>query len=811
MVNIALYWFVFQDRFPLLENAKLLLSSWKDSDLFNLEVPSIQITGIKFGMAIWEMLNLRVRITDSNTNLMSLNVSASSQSETERSSVEVNVQNSVLGHCNFTGISVVNISNCSFTARSYRDTLLVISDSKVVFNKLYMTKGIFVQAQLLIIERNSSVTLRDSDFFNNEINGSVGLIEHTDKSILEVQACRFVENVASDSIIHSARSFLRIENSMFKNNTTWHGAISLVDQTSMQISNSLFINNMANRGGSLSGSDVHMSIDNSSFIGNSANHGGAIAIQTASELKITSSYFSENFGNNGGGAIYIARSTKSNNQGTVGGAILLYPGRFFCSESLFVNNIAPTGAAIQVDPYWTLQLFRVNFTENRASKIGGAMHLYGHMTVKVSESSFNGNVGSACYLSNNVHLHVTDSQFQNNLTPLGGGAIHAYGSQVVLENVSFTENDAKGNGGCVYLLSVNLTCFQCVFSNNSASYQGGGIWSEHSKLIINHSAFVSNSVKANAGGAICTIFGHLTLSNSVFNGQHAGDAGSIDISGNTDAYLKNCMFVGNSAVGDGGAIRSSNSKLELTTTTFRNNFGRYGGVLNLVHSKLNVASCHFQNNTATRGSGGIIYGERTATISIKNSDLSNNSALLAGGAIGLSSGSKLSAQNSKFYNNSASRFGGAINSYRSAEPMFITSCLFENNAGVAGLRGGAIAADYSKVFLEKCMFRSNHADAGGAIYYFVWGIVRISQTTFTDNTAKKMGQDISCSAPTKWKQGCKIDTFISSFTHKHETIHSSDKDFKDKVFEKNWIRTVGRHPILIYETPYASGKLLNGF
>ena len=252
------------------------------------------------------MINLSIRITDSNTNLMTLSVSLSSPSEAERSSMHVNVQNSILGHCNFTGISVVNISNCSFTGRSYRKTLLAISDSKVVFDKLNMSKGIFVQAQFLVIERNSSVTLRNSDFFNNEIDGSVGLIEHIDKSILEMQACRFIENFASDSIVHSARSFVRIEKSLFKNNTARHGAISLVGQTVMQMSNSLFTNNVANNlGGSLSGRDVHISINNSSFIGNSAGYGGAIAIHTASELKITSSYFSQNFGNNGGGAIYM--------------------------------------------------------------------------------------------------------------------------------------------------------------------------------------------------------------------------------------------------------------------------------------------------------------------------------------------------------------------------------------------------------------------------------------------------------------------------------------------------------------------------
>ena len=110
----------------------------------------------------------------------------------------------------------------------------------------------------------------------------------------------------------------------------------------------------------------------------------------------------------------------------------------------------------------------------------------------------------------------------------------------------------------------------------------------------------------------------MELSNCSFYGHVTGDGGSIDISENNDAILTQCKFIANSAVGDGGAIRSSKSKLSLIETTFINNSGAFGGALNSQSSKIEINFCYFQKNMATRGSGGVIYGRRHTAISIKD-------------------------------------------------------------------------------------------------------------------------------------------------------------------------------------------------
>ena len=410
-----------------MKNTSLRLLSWAD---IYLETPRISINGINIGTTIWEIVNLSVSMINSNTNLLMLNAYTSSPSIPNRSSVYVTMENTVLGHCYFEGISSIKVTNCSFTGRNYTKSLLVISDSTVAFDRISMSNGIFAQAQFLAIVQSSSVTMRNSYFFNNEIIGNVGLIEHIENSTLAVETCRFVHNFAPKSfggIIHSETSFLRIESSFFENNYAWvGGVIYLINQTVMEILKSLFTNNVAYYlGGSFSGyANVHISIHNSTFTGNSVPgwHGGAIEVGVKSTLNITNCVFSKNFANGVAGLISVFNDStvcvsrtvfESNKAVSMGGAINLQHGAaFICSDSLFFNNTAAAevvtlgnyGGAINGGTNSTLHVRRINFTENTASQSGGAIYMSGSKSGRISESSFNKNVGSACSFSQSVKV-----------------------------------------------------------------------------------------------------------------------------------------------------------------------------------------------------------------------------------------------------------------------------------------------------------------------------------------------------------------------------------------------------------------------
>ena len=398
-------------------------------------MPHVIINGINFGKSIWEIVNLSISITNSNTNSLTLNV----RSKPMQNSSHLNVEKSILGHCNFEGISV-KMTNCSFTGGHYTDSLLTISDSSVTFEKTNLSNINYTQS--LVVATSSSLTLRDSDFFNNNLIPSVfqqlSLIRITQKCTLVVDMCHFWGN--SGSIIRSVGSFIRVKNSVFTKNT---GFVHCV----------------------LTGyGNTQISVDNSTFTDNSAGAGIAILLETG-QLHITNSYFSENYANSYGGAIFAYDNSTvivshtvfdSNRADKEGGAMWLSNlNRFICSDCHFFNNSAKGNT----DIHYFIPVS------------SGAIFIHNSHNVKLSMITFNSNKGSAIMFINCTNSHVTDSQFQNNSTPLDGGAVNAFKSETIFRNVSFTENNAEGNGGSVYFLSSSSLNFSgCLFSKNTASY-----------------------------------------------------------------------------------------------------------------------------------------------------------------------------------------------------------------------------------------------------------------------------------------------------------------------------------------------------
>ena len=266
---------------------------------------------------------------------------------------------------------------------------------------------------------------------------------------------------------------------------------------------------------------------------------------------------------------------ESNKVGGIGGAIYLQnPNSYECSYCYFSNNTAAGNELPFATYLFQLPFILLMFKSN---PIGGAIYILNSTSVKISKSSFKNNIGSALTLTSCANVNVIDSQFHNNSTPLDGGAINAFGSDAFFQNVLFTENNAKGNGGSVFFLSSEtLTFSKCHFSRNTASHQGGGIWSQTSKLTIYNSDFYSNSATANAGGALFTS-----------DGSPPGDLS-----------LSSCTFRRNFAQTVGGAIssRETNASIFVNNSSFEKNMGSVGGAIIVVDSAVFVERSLFADN-----------------------------------------------------------------------------------------------------------------------------------------------------------------------------------------------------------------------
>jgi predicted outer membrane repeat protein len=185
----------------------------------------------------------------------------------------------------------------------------------------------------------------------------------------------------------------------------------------------------------------------------------------------------------------------------------------------------------------------------------------------------------------------------------------------------------------------------------------------------------------------------ISFTDIIFQGStnKTGSNGAVfSITGDSDIYFSNCIFDGNSTLGDfqGGAIYVSNGRLNITDSLFKNNTaGKSGGAIyvNAIQIPIvNIAGSTFYNNLAqgTLGSdgGGAILSEGVAVspattpatytgqVTITNSTFFENKTTKNSvdyGAI-RSTNTNVSVTNSLFYNNKINGGEGASSDFGSS-------------------------------------------------------------------------------------------------------------------------------------------------
>ncbi len=231
---------------------------------------------------------------------------------------------------------------------------------------------------------------------------------------------------------------------------------------------------------------------------------------------------------------------------------------------------------------------------------------------------------------------LTKGNANSNSTFLGGLAtndrgagLYAYnnGSNLTLAQLTFTQNTVTG-GGAYFNSSTSPSISQCVWQQNSSVVNSG-----------------SNS------SAILTLSGNLSLSQCSFIQNNASGAGTIRLfgTGSTQTFSK-CLFNGNTAQSESAGINSSSSMtIQLSQSVFVNNSAvGWGGAVRFGAGTQTVDNCVFANNTASSNGGAVFTGANT---SIRNSVFYGNSATLQGGAI--QSNTNATISNCIIYNNTA--------------------------------------------------------------------------------------------------------------------------------------------------------------
>ena len=341
---------------------------------------------------------------------------------------------------------------------------------------------------------------------------------------------------------------------------------------------------------------------------------------------------------------------------------------------------------------------------NEVLRSGGAIYLsYIAQSFLVREGHSRGEVPT-----------IVNSTFEDNNARQNGGCIFVSGSNVKINGSRFINNTARSQGGAVYIASTRLTTVGVSviegseFISNRASIGGGAVYAPASVQISN-SAFISNTAHLRGGGAIYTGGRHanIAVTKSIFERNSAAYCGVFDIDElDHDVKIEDSTFSLNTATGNsdissilsvsgiksdiGGVICVRNATISILNCNFTHNSAAgYGGVMYVDDSKMIVERCAFDSNVASYG-GGVSYTEQhRVQLDINLSLFTKNRAQRGDGGVMYvgRAHSQVSISESRFGFNSASERGGVMVIYGGL--LKVNDTEFHNNTAVGGGIGSA--------------------------------------------------------------------------------------------------------------------------
>ncbi|MCH7592591.1 MAG: right-handed parallel beta-helix repeat-containing protein [Planctomycetes bacterium] len=198
-----------------------------------------------------------------------------------------------------------------------------------------------------------------------------------------------------------------------------------------------------------------------------------------------------------------------------------------------------------------------------------------------------------------------------------------------------------------------------VTAGNSDNGSGGGILMLISPTVANLRV-TRNSASLDGGGLRIDGVSDGNLLSCIFQDNTARDGGAVFIQSSNVTFHK-CRFLDNSGA-VGGAVRiSSNSNAAFTDSAFSYNTAGSGGAVYISagEGSFTFARCVFLGNVAFPGRGGGIYKSGNAALIVRSCVFNANSAGLRGGGI-YGDSSRLDILNSTFFANFALESGRAV-------------------------------------------------------------------------------------------------------------------------------------------------------
>ncbi|MCK4694241.1 MAG: right-handed parallel beta-helix repeat-containing protein, partial [Candidatus Cloacimonetes bacterium] len=265
-------------------------------------------------------------------------------------------------------------------------------------------------------------------------------------------------------------------------------------------------------------------------------------------------------------------------------------------------------------------------------------------------------------------------------------------SYCIIEYGRATGEIPDSHGGGIYCENSNPVITNCTFSGNYAGEHGGAIRiSTNSNPIIEDCTFMDNTAELIGGGISCDesdpqIINCLISNNTslAVYGQPGG-AGGIGLTNNSQASVRNCTIMGNTANRDGGGIAcawGSNSIIEYCDIS--GNGALFGGGIYVSYADPIIKRCIVTNNSATQYDGGGVEIAYDSSPLLENCTISGNEAVRNGSQVGFWEVNSVDVKNNIIEGNS---FIELVSFSNSSSLQGITYCDFFNS-GTGGFFAG---------------------------------------------------------------------------------------------------------------------------
>ncbi|MDE6261155.1 MAG: hypothetical protein K2M42_09905, partial [Oscillospiraceae bacterium] len=241
-------------------------------------------------------------------------------------------------------------------------------------------------------------------------------------------------------------------------------------------------------------------------------------------------------------------------------------------------------------------------------------------------------------------------------------------SAIWTKNTNLTVNGADEDGNKGTIIGGSATGEDYLHVS-----KGGGIHAEGGNLTVSDVTFTEN--KAVSDGAAIWAEGNgkegsnVTIKNVTVTNGEMGNGGAITVSGHDNASLENVSITGNVAQGAGGGLSIQNGgKASLTNVTVSGNEAT-GGTL--------------PSSTPIPIGGGIYLGYLDE-VSMKNVEVTGNSAAQGGGGVAAEAVEKIAMDDVTITGNTAGYYGGGLYIYAYNTTVSATNTVIADNKGYWG-------------------------------------------------------------------------------------------------------------------------------